>query len=272
MNLQQKRFFEKKAFWLRKSILKTAKQSGGRGAHLGGTMSSVDILTYLYFGRILKFNPKKPKWPIRDRMLVGKGHAHLALYHIWASLGFFSEKRINEYGKNGSRLGVQLDMFTPGSEYNTGSLGHVIGIGTGIGIKSKIDNNNFKIYCLIGDGECECGSIWESVLCAARLKIKNLTVIVDMNRLSEFQILNSNSDKELEKKFRSYNWNVKIINGHSFNEMEKVFRKKQTNNYPTAIIANTIKGKGVSFMENKVEWHHKATKPDQFARALKEYE
>ena len=104
------------------------------------------------------------------------------------------------------------------------------------------------------------------------LKIKNLTVIVDMNRLSEFQILNSNSDKELEKKFRSYNWNVKIINGHSFNEMEKVFRKKQTNSYPTAIIANTIKGKGVSFMEHKVQWHHKAPKPDQFAKALKEYE
>lgn len=272
MNLKQKKIFEKKSIWLRKSILMSAKQSGGRGAHLGGTMSCVDILCYLYFGKVLRFNSKKPKWHKRDRMLIGKGHAHLALYHIWSDLGFFSKKKLTEYGKNGTTLGVQLDIFTPGSEYNTGSLGHVIGIGTGIGIKSKIDKEKFKIYCLVGDGECESGSIWESVLSASRLKIKNLVVIVDMNRLSEFQILGAKSDLELKKKFNSYKWNTEIINGHSFNDMERVFKKKYKNEYPTVIIANTIKGKGVSFMENNVEWHHKAPKPEQFQAALSEYE
>ena len=272
MNIKKRKLLENKSFWLRKSILMSAKQSGGRGAHLGGTMSCVDLLCYLYYSKVLKFNSKKPKWPKRDRMLVGKGHAHLALYHIWSSLGFFNRKKINEYGKNGASLGVQLDIFTPGSEYNTGSLGHVIGVGTGIGLKSKIDKNKFKIYCLVGDGECESGSIWESVLSASRLKIKNLVVIVDMNRLSEFQILGSKSDLELKKKFKSYNWNVEIINGHSFDDMERIFNKKYNNEYPTAIVANTIKGKGVSFMENNVDWHHKAPNPEQFQKALSEYE
>jgi transketolase len=272
MNTKKRNFFKKKSFWLRKSILMSAKQSGGRGSHLGGTMSCVDILNYLYFDKIIKFNSKKPKWPMRDRVLIGKGHAHLALYHIWSSLGFFNKKKISEYGKNGASLGVQLDISTPGSEYNTGSLGHVIGIGVGIGLKSKIDKNKFKIYCLVGDGECESGSIWESVLSASRLKINNLVVIVDMNRLSEFQILDSKSDLELKKKFKSYNWNVEIVNGHSFDDMEKVFKKKHHNNFPTAIIANTIKGKGVSFMENNVDWHHKAPNPQEFRKALSEYE
>ena len=272
MNAKKRKFLEDKSFWLRKSVLQSAQKSGGRGAHLGGTMSCIDILTYLYFGKVLKFNPKKPKAPNRDRLLVGKGHAHLALFHIWSNLGFFKRKKLEEYGKNGSSLGVQLDMFIPGSEYNTGSLGHAVGIGTGVGLKSKIDKNKFKIYCLLGDGECESGSIWESVLCASRLKIKDLIVIVDMNKFSEFQILSSKSDLELKKKFKSYDWNVEIINGHSFNEMEKVFKKKYHNDYPTAIIANTIKGKGVSFMENNVEWHHQAPNPKQFKKALSEFE
>lgn len=272
MNIKKRKFLENKSFWLRKSILTSARQSGGKGAHLGGTMSCVDILCYLYYNKVIKFNPRKPKWSKRDRILIGKGHAHLALYHIWSSLGFFNRKKISEYGKNGTSLGVQLDIFTPGSEYNTGSLGHVIGVGTGIGLKSKIDKNKFKIYCLVGDGECESGSIWESVLSASRLKIKNLVVIVDMNRLSEFQILSSKSDLELKKKFKSYNWNVEIINGHSFDDMERIFNKKYNNEYPTAIVANTIKGKGVSFMENNVDWHHKAPNPEQFQKALSEYE
>ena len=166
---------------------------------------------------------------------------------------------------------MQLDHFIPGSEYNTGSLGHVIGVGIGAALKAKIDKDKFKVFCLIGDGECESGSIWESVLSASRLKIDNLVVIVDMNKMSEMQTLDSKSDIELKNKFKSYKWNSIITNGHDFHSLNKALTKKFKNNYPTVIIANTIKGKGVSFMENKVEWHHQAPSQHQFDLALKEY-
>lgn len=259
------------SYELRKSILLSAKKSGGRGAHLGGTMSCVEILVYLYFSKIMKYYKKKPNHPSRDRFFIGKGHAHLALYHIWSKIGFFNKKKIDTYTQNGTKFSVQLDHFIPGSEYNTGSLGHVIGVGTGAALKAKIDKDKFRVFCLIGDGECESGSIWESVLSASRLKVDNLVVIIDMNKMSEMQTLDSKSDVELKNKFKSYNWNTVIANGHDFNSLNKALTKKFKNNYPTAIIANTIKGKGVSYMENKVEWHHQAPSQRQFDLALKEY-
>ena len=263
--------FEKLSYDLRKSILMSAKKSGGRGAHLGGTMSCVDILIYLYFSKVLKYFKKVPDHPLRDRLYIGKGHAHLALYHIWSRIGFINKKKLNSYTRNGTKLSVQLDHFIAGSEYNTGSLGHVIGVGIGTALKARIDKNKFKVFCLIGDGECESGSIWESVLCASKLKIKNLVVIVDMNKMSEMQKLDEKSDIELKNKFKSYNWNTIIADGHSFSSLRKAFSKQFKNNYPTVIIANTIKGKGVSYMENKVEWHHQAPSQEQFNLALKEY-
>ncbi len=259
------------SYELRKSILLSAKKSGGRGAHLGGTMSCVEILVYLYFSKIMKYFKNKPNHPLRDRFFIGKGHAHLALYHIWSKIGFLNKKKVDTYTKNGTKLSVQLDHFIPGSEYNTGSLGHVIGVGIGAALKAKIDKDKFKVFCLIGDGECESGSIWESVLSASRLKIDNLVVIVDMNKMSEMQTLDSKSDIELKNKFKSYKWNSVITNGHDFHSLNKALTKKFKNNYPTVIIANTIKGKGVSFMENKVEWHHQAPSQHQFDLALKEY-
>ena len=134
---------EKIAKDLRLKILKTAKKTGGKGAHLGGTFSCIELLISLYYGDILKFKVNKPKWIERDRVLIGKGHAHLALYHIWSDLGFFSKNILNTYGKNGSKLGQQLNIQTPGSEYNTGSLGHVTGIATGICLAAKLDQKNF---------------------------------------------------------------------------------------------------------------------------------
>ena len=256
---------------LRKSVLLSAKKSGGRGAHLGGTMSCIDILIYLYFSKKLRYFKNDSKHPLRDRLFIGKGHAHLALYHIWSKIGFINSKQINTYTKNGTKLSVQLDHFIPGSEYNTGSLGHVIGVGIGAALKAIIDKEKFSVFCLIGDGECDSGSIWESVLSASKLKIKNLIVVVDMNKMSEMQELDADSDLELKNKFKSYNWNVVITNGHNFKDLDKAFNKKFNNDYPTAIIANTIKGKGVSFMENRVEWHHQAPSQKQFDLALEEY-
>ena len=255
---------ERKARWLRKSILLTAKRTGGKGAHLGGTMSCIEILIALYYSDFLNIKPHDPNWKSRDRVLIGKGHAHLALYHIWSDIGYFKKEKIDEYGINGGSLGVQLDNRLPGSEYNTGSLGHVIGIGAGICLSSRIDANKFKVITLIGDGECESGSIWESVLFAGEQNLNNMLAIIDMNRLSEFKIRDDRSDYDLQNKFLSYGWNSRIVNGHSFEELINAFHGLKRSSKPLSIIANTIKGKGVSFMENNVEWHHKAPKPEQF--------
>ncbi len=266
------KYFKNKCFDIRKNILKLARQSGGKGAHLGGTMSCVEILAFLYYCNILKFNRKNTLWNNRDRFLIGKGHAHLALYSIWTDLGFFQKSLLKTYGKNGTSLGVQLDTNIPGSEYNTGSLGHVIGIANGISVSSKLDKKKINIYCLIGDGECESGSIWESVLNTTKMKLNNIVVIVDVNRLSEMQDLGRYNSKILKKKFQSYDWQVFECNGHSFKDLKKTFLKiHNCKNKPKVIIANTIKGKGVSFMENNIEWHHKAPDDYEFRQALKEY-
>lgn len=269
MRIKNSLLFEKKTFELRKGILKLAQMTGGAGAHMGGTLSCVEILTYLYL--VYKINLNKKKWNSRDRVLV-KGHAHLALYQLWAELGLIKKKELISYGKNGSRIHILPDINIPGSEYNSGSLGQVVGIGLGMAINSKIDKKKYNVFCLVGDGECDSGSMWESVSLAGRLKIKNLIVIVDLNRLSEFQIFEDNVHKEIEKKFKSFGWNTKIINGHSFYELKSAFNLVKKTKRPLAIIANTIKGKGVSFMENNVHWHHKAPSAKEFEIALKEYE
>lgn len=262
---------KKKSFEVRKKVLQLAKLTGGGGAHLGGTLSCIEILIYLYLVNKIKFKKKDPNWSLRDRVLA-KGHVHLALYQMWAELGYYPKKELLTYGKNGARINIQPDENIPGSEYNAGSLGMVAGIGLGIALSAKIDNKNFKTYCLVGDGECDSGSMWESVAMAGKLKLKNLIIIVDMNRLSELQILEDKSDLKLQKNFKSFDWDTIIINGHSFNDLEKAFIKSKKNKRPTVIIANTIKGKGVSFMENDVNWHHKAPNAKEFEIALGEYE
>lgn len=263
-----------KARWLRKSVLTTAEKTGGRGAHLGGTMSCIEILISIYYSGFLNiprdFNNEK-KWEKRDRIIIGKGHAHIALYHIWNDLGFLDNKKLKTYGENGSKLGAQLDRNLKISEYNTGSLGHAIGIATGICLSSRYDKQNYNAYALIGDGECESGSIWESIINAEKEKINNLVVIVDMNRLSEFQIMKDESDQILKQKFISFGWDAEIINGHDFDQLFLSLKNSKKNKKPKAIIANTIKGKGVSFMENNVDWHHKAPSPSEFKIALDEY-
>ncbi len=269
MKIRTSSAFQKKAFELRKGILKLAKMSGGGGAHLGGTLSCVEILTYLYLVHNIRISKKN--WDARDRVLV-KGHVHLALYQLWSDIGLIKKKELQSYGKNGSRIHILPDIKIPGSEYNSGSLGQVVGIGLGIAISSKIDKKKYNVFCIVGDGECDSGSMWESVSMAGKLKTKNLIVIVDLNRLSEFQIFKDNVHKDIEKKFRSFEWNTKIINGHSYSELKSAFKLVKNTKKPLAIIANTIKGKGVSFMENNVNWHHKAPNKKEFEIALKEYE
>ncbi len=266
-------FFIKKAWLLRKNILKTAYKTGGKAAHLGGTMSCVEILISIYYSGYVFVPPySSPKWKKRDRVIIGKGHAHIALYHIWNDLGFLSKKALNSYGKNGSILGTQLDRNIKISEYNTGSLGHAIGIANGICIASAYKKLKYGSVVLIGDGECESGSIWESVLNASKEKLNNLIAIVDVNRFSESQTSSIDADKILRNKFNSFGWDSCIINGHNFVEIFSSLKNFKKQKKPMAIIANTIKGKGVSFMENNIEWHHKAPNEEQFKIALSEYE
>jgi len=253
---------------LRLAVLETVKRVGK--GHLGGTFSCVDLLVALYYGPILRFDATAPQWPDRDRFLIGKGHACLALYHIWADLGFFSNDLLDDIGCPGSKLGNQLDIWTPGSEYNTGSLGHVIGVGAGMAISAELDGRAYKVVALVGDAECDEGSVWESVLSADRLGLKNLIVVVDRNRLSVTGEIKSDDRFTLEDKFEAFGWTALTIDGHSFEEILSAFNKAYEIKEPVAIVANTVKGKGVSFMENGVRWHHSMPNEDELNIARRE--
>ena len=254
---------------LRVKILETAMKNGGKGSHIGGTFSCIEILVFLYFGRILKFKSEKPKWKGRDRLLIGKGHAHLALYHIWHDLGFIGKKLLESYGKNGSKLGQQLNINTPGSEYNTGSLGHVLGIGTGISYSAKLDGKKFTTYVLLGDAECDEGAIWEAAMFAGKYKLNNLVAIIDKNNLSVMERIKESKDLNLSSRFKSCGWETLKVDGHSFQNLKKTF-KKISYKKPTVIIAETIKGKGISFMENEIFWHSGIATKEQFNKAISE--
>jgi|TARA_B100001971_G_C18215314_1_gene553415 transketolase len=263
----------KKANWLRLEVLKTAKKTGGKGSHLGGTFSCIELLVALYYGNILKFDPSNPKWVDRYRFLIGKGHVHLALFHIWVDLGFIDNSLLDSYGKNGSLLGQQLNNKIPGSEYNTGSLGHVIGVGSGMALAAKLDKKNYYTISLVGDAECDEGSIWESVMFAGRNQLNNLITIVDRNWMSVMDILKEDdSTGRLDEKFEACGWKSITINGHSFEDILSCFSDLEGLNKPLVIIADTIKGKGVSFMENDVSWHSGIPSNEEFDLAIRKLE
>lgn len=262
-------FLKQKAGKIRLEILNTISRA--RKGHIGGTFSCVDILVALYYGKILKFRPDEPKWPDRDRFVVGKGHACLAFYHIWIDLGFFDASKMADYGKNKSILGGQLNISTPGVEYNSGSLGHAVGIGAGMALAAKMDKKKHKVFFLIGDGECAEGSIWESVMFAGKHNLNNLIGIVDRNRLSVTDVVEEDDGSgRLDQKFKVCGWKVVKINGHSFSQILATFRDLDKLKKPLIVIADTVKGKGVSFMENGVKWHHDIPTNEEFELARKE--
>jgi len=256
---------------LRIKVLELAKKTGGKGSHLGGTFSSIEIVVALYYANILNFKKKNPHWKNRDRLFIGKGHIHLAMYNIWNEIGYIKDSVLKTYGKNGSVLGQQLNHMLPGSEYNTGSLGHVIGIGSGVALGAKLDKKNFYTYALVGDAECDEGSIWEAVMFAGNLQLDNLIVIVDRNKMSVMDYIQDDENSgNLSKKFKSCGWSVISINGHNFDQILKAFKSLKKNKKPTVIIANTIKGKGVSFMEKNIKWHSGIPSEEEYNLALNE--
>lgn len=255
---------------IRKTILKMMYES--KAAHIGSCLSCADILTVLYF-KILRINPKKPLAETRDRFLLSKGHAVAALYAVLAKRGFFPEELLNTYYQDGSRLpGHSTRNTVPGIEVSTGSLGHGLSMGAGLALATKKDGGAHRVFVLMSDGECETGSIWEAALFSAHHKLDNLVGIVDHNKLQACgrieDILNL---KPLNEKWRSFGWSVREINGHDLSEIESIFSKIPfEKGKPNLVIAHTIKGKGVSFMENNFEWHFKNLDKEKYEQALKE--
>ena len=258
---------EKKANWVRQQVLRITFETGK--GHIGGTFSCTDILVALYYGGILRVDPKRPRWTDRDRLVVGKGHACLALYNILVDLGFFDESRLQEYGSDGSSLSGQLTLDTPGVEYNSGSLGHAIGVGAGMALAAKMDNRDYRVFALVGDGECDEGSIWESAMFAHQHELNNLIGIVDRNRGSVTASIDPESAM-LEQRFAACGWRVDVIDGHSFDEILTAFGDLEKLDKPLIVIADTVKGKGISFMEDGVKWHQSVPTKEEYERAMKE--
>jgi len=248
---------EKKANYIRNLILDMCVQAGT--GHVTSSFSSVEVLVALYYGGILRYDASHPGWDKRDRFILSKGQASPLLYAILADLGFFPTDELNKFCQADGMFGVHLQNDVPGVEVSTGSLGHGLGIAAGLALAAKMDRKSYMTFVLLGDGECHEGLIWESAMFIGHHKLNNLVAIVDRNRLCVTGFIEKIVRlSPLEKKWESFGWDaITIKNGHSFKEILSAFercRLRRTNK-PLVIIANTIKGKGVSFMENQPLWH-----------------
>ena len=244
-----------------------------KSGHPGGGLSSIDILTVLY-QKVMKNYPEwknSPNHETRDRFVLSKGHASASLYSILAQRGFFPEKELITFRKLGSMLQGHPNTHIPGVEVATGSLGQGLSMACGIAMSLKLDKNPAHVFALLGDGELQEGSCWEAFMSGAHRKLNNLTAIIDRNNLqidgSTDAVKNLNP---LDKKFEAFGWEVKTIDGHNLVEIYEALEASKKSDKPTVIIANTVKGKGVSFMENQCGWHGKAPSDDDCQRALDE--
>ena len=263
---------QKTANEIRKSIV-TAVHSAKAG-HPGGSLSAADIFTYLYFEE-LNIDPKNPKMADRDRFVLSKGHTAPGLYAALAERGFFPKEDLVTLRHTGSYLQGHPDMkHIPGVDMSSGSLGQGISAAVGMAIAGKMDEADYRVYTLLGDGEIQEGQVWEASMLAASHKLDNLVVIVDNNNLQiDGTIEEVNSPYPIDKKFEAFNFHVINIDGNDFDQIEAAFKEaRKTKGMPTAIIAKTIKGKGVSFMEDQAGWHGKAPNDEQYAQAMEELE
>ena len=262
-------YTEKLALKIRNHIVDMT--SSGKSSHVGSALSIADIVSVLY-GEIMKFNISNPLESTRDRFILSKGHAGVAVYAVLAEVGFFSKDLLKEHYKNGSIFSGHIShKKVPGVEISTGSLGHGLGIGLGMAYSAKKLKKKHKIYVLLSDGECDEGSNWESFLFLAHHCLNNLITIIDYNKLqsltSTFNTLNL---EPLLDKFKSFNLNPIQINGHDHVELKKALLNAQKSKTPTVIICDTTKGKGVSFMENSVLWHYRTPQGDEYKIAKEE--
>ncbi len=261
--------FKQKSVQIRREILETLEVAGS--GHPGGSLSGVEIMLALY-AHAMRHDPKNPGWEERDRLIVSKGHATPLVYVTLANFGYFPKEELKTFRKFDSRLQGHVHTKAPGVEFNTGSLGHGLSFANGVALGAKMRGKNFKVYCLLGDGENQEGSVWEAAMSAAHHKLDNLCAIVDYNKVQENGPTNEIKNLEpLAKKWESFGWHVLELDGHNIEALVGALDEfKNIQGKPTVIIAHTIKGKGVSFMEGKSGWHGKAPNKEQLTAALKE--
>jgi transketolase len=262
---------EEKANWVRKQTLEMCVCGGG--GHLVSSFSCTDILVALYYGGILRFDPANPHWEERDRFIISKGHGANALYPILADLGFFPMDELAHFCGGDSMLGVHPDHNVPGIEVITGSLGHGLGIASGLALAAKMDGKTYRVTSLLGDGECYEGGVWEAAMFAAHHQLDNLTGIIDRNGLSVTDFTEKSLKLDpLVDKWQAFGWDTLTINGHDFREILKALKDdaSRTSGKPLMIIGKTVKGKGVSFMENNPLWHTLLPSGEELKRAREE--
>ena len=270
MKIDNIKELENKAVEVRKGIIEAVYS--GKSGHPGGSLSIADILTVLYFNE-MNIDEKNPKWEDRDRLVLSKGHCSPALYSCLANRGFFKVEELKTFRNINSNLQGHPDMNkVPGVDMTTGSLGQGLSCANGMAIAGKMNNKNYRVYCILGDGEIEEGQVWEAAMASNKYKLDNLCVIVDNNNLQiDGTIEEVMSSYPIDDKFRSFGFEIIKINGHDIDEILKAFEvAKNIKGKPTCIIAKTIKGKGISFMENQVGWHGKAPNKEQYNLAMRE--
>jgi len=264
---------KEKAKYLRQQAFEMVINAGK--GHLGGSFSCTEILVALYYGGILRFDAKRPDWEARDRFILSKGHAHNTLYVLLSDLGFFPAAELSRFTKDGSILGGHCDTRVPGVEIISGSLGHGLGIACGIALGAKLDGKDYFTFVVLGDGECQEGSVWEAAMFAGHHELNKLIAFVDRNRLGSEEFTENTARLEpLVDKWKAFGWEVRSIDGHSFGEIMTALKdcRNRQSTKPLSIIANTIKGKGISFLENTPKAHHTLPKGDQVIRAKKDLE
>jgi len=259
------------ALEIRKKILEMAVSAGSNSAHFGGALSITEIVSTL-FAHQMKIDKTNPNWEERDRFILSKGHACLAYYAALSEIGYISSKELQTFEKNDTNLlGHPVINKDLGIDFSNGSLGMGLSLGIGVAISSKKKKKNFNVYVIIGDGECNEGSIWEGAMAAPNFKLNNLYVVIDKNN---FQQTGSNKEimnvENLKDKWSSFGWHTVELNGHNIQELCNFFDSSKKIDKPKAVIANTVKGKGFSFSENNNEWHHSVLSKSFYEKAIKE--
>ena len=247
-----------------------------RGSHIGAIFSVAEVMAVLYTG-VMNVNPADPKMPERDRLILSKGHAGASVYAALAERGFFPVEELSTHYANGSRLSGHVShKGVPGVEFSTGSLGHGLAVAAGMALGGKKDHADWRVFCVMGDGECDEGSVWEAALQAHQYQLDNLIAVVDHNRMQSLDFCeNTIALEPFTDKWRAFGWNVLQVDGHDVAALQAAFAQAKANRgtgKPTVIIAETTKGKGVSFMENDILWHYRTPQGEEYEAALKELE
>jgi transketolase len=250
-----------------------AMTSRGGSAHIGAVLSMADLVAVLY-ADVMKIDPGNPRWENRDRFILSKGHAGAGIYAVLAESGFFPVERLKTHYQDGSLLSGHVShKGIPGVEFSTGSLGHGLPVGAGMALAAKIDGRAHRVFVLLSDGECDEGSNWEAILFAAHHKLGNLIAVIDYNKIQSLaRVEDTIALEPFVDKWVSFGWEVREVDGHDHAALRQALTASSETGKPVCVIAHTIKGKGVSFMENTVLWHYRTAKGDEYERALQELE